>query len=141
MEKNKKGISLGLIVIGVLVLILAVYYIYVHFTTTPEEEAYAAAVQKVVELSDKKNNSTPEEDEETESYVEKLAKEEEEGTQPYFDEYREKYVSKEKDGYLVRLPVQEMLNYEVVQEYTYEVYVEEKDGKYTVITMERKGIE
>ncbi len=139
MGKNKKRVSFGLIILGFLIFVLVVYYIYVHFTTTPEERAYAAAVQKVVEVFNEKSGAAAKDEEEkTESYVEKLAKDEDE-VQPYFDEYQEKYVSKKKDGYLVKLPVQEMLNYEVVREYTYEVYVEEKDGEYTVVSMEQKN--
>lgn len=141
MEKEKKNkISLGFIIVGALVLVLAVYYIYVHFTTSPEEEAYGAAVQKIVEISDEKNSKS-EEESSSKSYVEELAKDEDKEAQPYFDKYREEYVSKEKDGYLVELPVQEMLNYEVVREYTYEVHVQEKNGVYTVTSMERKNKE
>lgn len=139
-KDKKRGIPLGVIIIGGLIVILAVYYIYVSFSTSPEEEAYGAAVQKIVEYSDKEN-SRPEEETSSESYIEKLAKDEEKKAQPYFDKYRKEYVTKEKDGYLVELPVQEMLNYEVVREYTYVVHVQEKDGEYTVISMERKNKE
>ena len=138
-KEKKKEITLGFIVLGVLVLILAVYLIYVRVTTTPEEEAYNAAVREIVELSDNKKNQS--EEETSKSYIEELAKEEEKEAQPYFDKYREEYVSKEKDGYLVELPVQEMLNYEIVREYTYEVHVQEKDGEYIVTSMERKNTE
>lgn len=143
MEVQKKRISLGLIAIGVLVVLLVVFYIYVHFSTTPEEEAYAAAVQRVVELSDERYNKTQqekEEDEETSAprYVEKIARKKEAEAQPYFDKYREEYVSKEGDGYLIKMPVQEMLDYEVVQEYTYEIRVEERDGEYVVVSMDRR---
>lgn len=142
MEEKKKKIPLSFIIIGVLVVFLAAYYIYVYFSTTPEEKAYAAAVQKVVELYDERSNKAQQEKEEeedkTESYVEKIAKEEETEARPYFDEYREKYVSKPEDGYLVELPVQEVINSEVVREYIYEIQVEEKDGEYTVVSMERK---
>ena len=147
MEVQKKRISLGFIVIGVLVVLLAIFYIYVHFSTTPEEEAYAAAVQRVVELSDEQYNKALREKEEkdarereTESrpyYVEKVAREKEEA-QPYFDKYRKEYVSKDGDGYLVELPVQEMLDYKVVEEYTYKIRVEERDGEFVVVSMERK---
>lgn len=148
LEEQKKKISLGLILIGILVVILVFFYIYVHISTTPEEEAYAAAVQRVVELSDEQSNKARQEEEEkiawekeTESrprYVEKVAREKEAAAQPYFDKYREEYVVKEEDGYLVKMPVQEMLNDKVVKEYTYEIYVEERDGKYVVTSMERK---
>ena len=138
--EQKKRISLGFIVIGVLVVILAIFYIYVHISTTPEEEAYAAAVQRVVELSDEQYNKANQ-GEEDESYVEKIAREKEEEAQPYFDKYRKEYVSKEGEGYLVELPVQEMLDYKVVKEYAYEIYVEERDGKYVVVSMNRKESE
>ena len=151
METHKKRISRGLIVIGVLVVLLAVFYVYVHFSTTPEEEAYAAAVQRVVELSDERYNKAQQEEEEkiarekeTESrprYVEKVAREKEAAAQPYFDKYREEYVVKEGDGYLVKMPVQEMLNDKVVKEYTYEIYVEERNGEYVVVSMNRKESE
>lgn len=142
MGEQKKRISLGFIVIGVLVVILAIFYIYVHISTTPEEEAYAAAVQRVVELSDEQYNKANKanQEEEDESYVEKIAREKEEEAQPYFDKYRKEYVSKEGEGYLVELPVQEMLDYKVVKEYAYEIYVEERDGKYVVVSMERKEL-
>lgn len=146
MDVQKKRISLGLIVIGVLAVLMAVFYIYVHFSTTPEEEAYAAAVQKVVELSDEQYNKAQQEkegDEETSAprYVEKIAREKEAEAQPYFDKYRKEYVSKEGDSYLVKLPVQEMLDYEVVQEYTYEIRVEERNGEYVVVSMDKKDSE
>ena len=143
METQKKRVSRGLIVIGALVVILAVFYIYVHFSTTPEEKAYAAAVQRVVELSDEQYNKAQQgnEEDEEESYVEKIARKKEEEAQPYFDKYRQEYVSKEGDGYLVEMPVQEMLDYKVVQEYIYEIYVEERDGEYVVVSMNRKEFE
>ena len=81
MEEQKKRISLGVIVIGVFVVILAVFYAYVHFSTTPEEEAYAAAVQRVVELSDEQYNKAQKKKEKEENeensprYVEKIARE------------------------------------------------------------------
>lgn len=148
MEEKKKRISLGLIVIIVLVVVLAIFYIYVHLSTTPEEEAYAAAVQRVVELSDEQYNKAHQEGEEKIAgkkeaetrpyYVEKIAREKEVAAQPYFDKYREEYVVKEENGYLVKMPVQEMLNDKVVQEYVYEIRVEERDGEYVVVSMERK---
>lgn len=139
LEEQKKRIFFGLIVVGVFVVILAVYYAFVHFSTTPEEEAYAAALQRVVELSDEKYNKAQQEGENNgkESYVEKIAREKEEESRPYFDKYRKEYVSKEGDGYLVELPVQDMLNEKVVREYIYEIYVEEKDGEYIVVSMDR----
>ena len=146
MEEQKKKISRSLIVIGIFVVILVFFYIYVHISTTPEEEAYAAAVQRVVELSDEQYNKARQENEnesyveKAKKYMEKMAREKEEEAQPYFDKYRKEYVSKEGDGYLVELPVQEMLDYKVVQEYTYEIYVEERAGEFVVVSMERKGL-
>lgn len=141
--REEKKVPLSIIIIGVLALLLAAYYIYVHVSTTPEEEAYAAAVQRVVELFDERSNKAQqekeEEEEKTESYVEKIAKEEELEARPYFDTYHKEYVSKEKDAYLVELPVQEILNSKVIQEYTYEIRVKEKDGKYTVVSMEKRN--
>lgn len=142
MEMKKKKIPLGLIVMGALLAILAVYYIYVHLSTTPEEEAYAAAVQKVVEYFDEKNQKAQKQENEGEedakSYVEEIAKEKEAETHPYFDKYREKYVKKDGDGYLVELPVQEMKNDKVVKESVYEIQVKENDGNYAVTSMDRK---
>ena len=143
MEEKKKKIPLSFIIIGVLVAFLAAYYIYVHFSTTPEEEAYAAAVQRVVELFDEKSNKAQQEKEEeedkTESYVEKIAKEQEQEARPYFDTYHKEYVTKEEGGYLVELPVQEIMNSKVIQEYTYEIHVKGENGAYTVVSMEKKG--
>ena len=146
LEEKKKKIPLSIVIIGVLVVFLAAYYIYVNISTTPEEEAYAAAVQKVVELFDEKSNKAQQEEqkdkeEKTESYVEKIAKEEEQEARPYFDKYRKEYVKKENDSYRVELPVQEIMNSKVIREYTYEISVMEKDGKYIIDSMERKEIE
>jgi hypothetical protein len=106
----------------------------VHFTTTPAEKAYAAAVQKVVESYEKKNNTSQQD--ETDSYVEQLAKDEE-NVQPYFDKYREEYVTEEAGSYRVVLPVEEILEEEVVREYTYEILVKEENGTFTVVSMEK----
>lgn len=141
MEVKKKKVPIGLVIAGVLVVFLAVYYCFTYFTTTPEEKAYAAAVKRVVELSDEaynKKNQEKEEEESSKSYVEEIAKEQEEEARPYFDEYRKEYVKKEEGGYLVELPVQEILNSIVVNEYIYEIHVVEKDGTYHVSSMEKK---
>lgn len=138
LETQKKKRPLGVIIIGVFVVVLAAFYIYVHVSTTPEEKAYAAAVQRVVELSDERYQKAQqdEEEEEKESYVEKIARKQEEA-RPYFDKYRKEYVAKEGEGYLVRMPVQEMLDDKVVAEYTYEIRVEKKDGEYAVVSMDK----
>lgn len=145
--KGKK-FKTGLIVVLVVVVLLGVYYTYVHFTTTPQEKAYAAAVQRVVEISDEKYNEMIKKQEESadqnadkEGYLEKIARKEEAFAQPYFDIYREKYVTKEENTYIVELPVQEMIKDQVVSEYTYKIIVEEKNGTYEVVSLEKQKIE
>ncbi len=141
MKMEKKKLSRSLLIIGILVAFLAAYYIYVYFSTTPEEEAYAAAVQQMVENFDeariKKNQNKEEEASSTKSYVEKMAKEEEAEKQLSFDKYRKEYVSEEEGGYLVEMPVKEILGEKVVEEYTYKIHVQEKDGVYKVVSMEK----
>lgn len=142
--KSKK-LKTSLIIVLAVVILLGGYYTYVHFTTTPEEKAYAAAVRRVVEISDAKYNEMIKKQEENadqnadnEGYLEKIARQEEAVAQPYFDIYREKYVTKDENVYIVELPVQEMIKDQVVSEYTYKILVEEKNGEYEVVSLEKQ---
>lgn len=139
MKTNRKKFTIVGIVLGIVVLLLAGYYTYVYFTTSPEEKAYNLAVQKIVEQSDERKNQSGENP--SKSYLEEMAKEEEDDAQPYFDIYRKEYVSEEKEGYLVTIPVEEMRDEQTVMTYTYEVHVENKNGTLSVTSMERKTSE